>query len=223
MNKTEVARLLALCNLAMSDAGNVAWWAKYHYRVWRPILGIRQTTADRSWTPVGAPRTNVRQVSPAAPATIFMAGTDRVITVQDVFLGGITRAVDGQCDTSNPLYTQSAFTPNFPAYPSGHATFGAAAFQMLKLVRAENKKNGDGNTLTGRIYSDELNGSSVDNFYANLRDFIGADPTTTDDLIAGNNDSRVLLGVHWRFDSNGGAEAGGKVAAKIYATAYKPA
>src|SRR5690606_7838709 len=37
----EMARLFALCNLAMADAGIVCWWAKYKYNVWRPVLGIQ--------------------------------------------------------------------------------------------------------------------------------------------------------------------------------------
>ena len=36
-----LARLLALCNLAMSDAGNVAWHAKYLHKVWRPVRGLK--------------------------------------------------------------------------------------------------------------------------------------------------------------------------------------
>lgn len=30
---------------------------------------------------------------------------------------------------TNTISDLHSFTPNFPAYPSGHATFGAAAFQ----------------------------------------------------------------------------------------------
>ena len=90
----ENARLFALVNLTMADAGIASWETKYAYDLWRPIRGIRMigaggedlddgndaTVADDAWTPLGAPYTN-------GP------------------MGG------------------SNFTPPFPAYTSGHATF----------------------------------------------------------------------------------------------------
>jgi len=55
----EEARLFALLNLAMSDAGIVAWQAKYKYHLWRPVDAIRhadqisstQKLANDSWSP----------------------------------------------------------------------------------------------------------------------------------------------------------------------------
>jgi hypothetical protein len=56
----DTARLLALCNLAMADAGIIAWKAKYHYNVWRPVLGIQnrldESMSDLCWRPLGAPK-----------------------------------------------------------------------------------------------------------------------------------------------------------------------
>ena len=40
LSTPEMARLLALCNLAMADAGIVCWEAKYRYQLWRPVVGI---------------------------------------------------------------------------------------------------------------------------------------------------------------------------------------
>jgi hypothetical protein len=57
----ENARLFALVNLAVADAGIVAWDAKYTYNQFRPIQGIRQGatdgsavgwTLDPTWTPL---------------------------------------------------------------------------------------------------------------------------------------------------------------------------
>ncbi len=53
----ETARLLALVNAAMADAGIACWDVKYHYGFWRPIQAIRladrdgnpATTADPEW------------------------------------------------------------------------------------------------------------------------------------------------------------------------------
>ncbi len=40
------ARLFALMNAAMGDAGILAWDDKYDYDVWRPVLGIREHDAS---------------------------------------------------------------------------------------------------------------------------------------------------------------------------------
>lgn len=53
------ARLLALANLAMADAGITAWDSKFHYVFWRPVTAIPEgendgnpeTTADPDWQP----------------------------------------------------------------------------------------------------------------------------------------------------------------------------
>jgi membrane-associated phospholipid phosphatase len=55
----ENARLFAVLNIALADAGIAAWDAKYTYNTWRPITAIRQaaldgnvdTTADATWLP----------------------------------------------------------------------------------------------------------------------------------------------------------------------------
>jgi vanadium chloroperoxidase len=121
-------RLLALFNIAMADAGVVAWRAKYLYNVWRPILGIREHPAvaqsgaakrDGEWVPLGAPNSN--------------------------------QPPDGDKD----------FTPPFPAYPSGHATFGAACFEALKRFRAERGAS-DPDAIDIDVVSDELNGVTTD-------------------------------------------------------------
>src|SRR3989441_1186457 len=62
----EVARLLALVNVAMADAGIALWESKYYYEFWRPITGIREadvdgnplTVGDPTWAPLGAPFSN---------------------------------------------------------------------------------------------------------------------------------------------------------------------
>jgi hypothetical protein len=52
------AHLFSLINYAMADAAIAAWDCKYHYSVWRPIVGIRLATgytqADPNWLPLGA-------------------------------------------------------------------------------------------------------------------------------------------------------------------------
>lgn len=45
------ARLFAMLNTALADAGILAWDAKYDFQQLRPITAIRQTT-DQNWTPL---------------------------------------------------------------------------------------------------------------------------------------------------------------------------
>ena len=98
----ELARLMALVNVAMADAGITIWESKYFYQYWRPVTGIRE--ADPGTGPTGA-------------------GDGNRATQGDVNfmpLGAPASNLQGP-----------NFTPPFPAYPSGHAGFGGALFQTL--------------------------------------------------------------------------------------------
>jgi PAP2 superfamily len=99
----ELARLLALVNVAMADAGMAIWEPKYHYQFWRPVTAIRE--ADPGTGPTGAGDGN--------PATVG----DPTFTP----LGAPASNLIGP-----------NFTPPFPAYTSGHAGFGGALFQTLR-------------------------------------------------------------------------------------------
>ncbi len=101
----ELARTLALVNVAIADAAIAVWDSKYHHAFWRPVTGMREaspgtgpsgsgdgnpdTHADPRWTPLGAQASN-------------LTGPD--------------------------------FTPPFPAYPSGHAGLGSAMFQTMRRL-----------------------------------------------------------------------------------------
>lgn len=174
------ARLFAFVNVAMADAGILAWDQKYIHDFWRPVVGIREhdksmgpaatqadnnisNNCDSSWLPLGAPNSNR--------------------------LG-------------------KNFTPNFPAYPSGHATFGAAAFHITRLFygvstgdRARDDVFKDLMSNDLDFVSDEFNGVTTDNKGAvrprHLRNF--ADGFWQ--MIEENGRSRIDLGVHWVFDA----------------------
>jgi len=49
-NTAQNARLFALVNVAMGDAGILAWDQKYTHELWRPVLGEhdKSTGGDRS-------------------------------------------------------------------------------------------------------------------------------------------------------------------------------
>lgn len=121
---------------------------------------------------------------------------------------------------TNKLGTRPT-TPPFPAYPSGHATFGAALFQTLRLrsggaalttqdvLDAETEAAPTAEALN--FISDELDGRALDTD--------GSVRTRHDRQITSyargtweNSVSRIYLGVHWRFDGlprNGADNIGG--------------
>jgi PAP2 superfamily len=103
LSVVELARLLALVNTAMADAGIVIWESKYFYGYWRPITGIRE--ADEGTGPTGK-------------------GDENPETEGDPDFSPLG------APASNLLGPN--FTPPFPAYPSGHAGFGGALFQTLR-------------------------------------------------------------------------------------------
>ncbi len=167
------ARLFALVNTAMADAGILAWSDKYFYDVWRPVLGIREhdsssgptgvggdildSDADQGWLPLGAQATN--------------------------------------------NVGQKNFTPNFPAYPSGHATFGAAAFQSVRQFYKKSKYGPDDLAAGLEFVSEELNGINVDNTGAVRQRRVRSFPRGLWQMIEENGLSRPFLGVHWLFDA----------------------
>ena len=115
-------------------------------------------------------------------------------------------------------------TPQFPAYPSGHATFGAALFQSLRLrsafgatpitvpeVLATETTDSVVADETFDFVSDELDGRAVD-ADGSIRTFHNRKLNSYSRAIYENAISRVYLGVHWRFDGlprNGADNIGG--------------
>ncbi len=179
--------MLAQANIAMSDAGIVAWHAKCLYNVWRPVVGVREhveipgrpdAPRDPNWEPLGAPASN-----------------------------GSNQGKD--------------FTPPFPAYPSGHATFGAACFTALKRFRQLRDRHADPDRIDIKFVSDELNGVTTKADGATKRPKVEQHFRSIDGMIEANLVSRVLLGVHWRFDGDGGKESGVKVGQRVADAVYR--
>src|SRR5437763_3794824 len=46
LNTMQLARLLALVNVAMADAGIASWDSKFYWDFWRPVTAIRQADQD---------------------------------------------------------------------------------------------------------------------------------------------------------------------------------
>jgi hypothetical protein len=182
----ELARLLALVNLALADAGITTWESKYHYDYWRPITGIREadagtgptglgdgnpdTVGDLSFTPFGAPASNTQ----------------------------------GMPD----------FTPPFPAYPSGHAAFGGALFQVLRrFYRSDD--------IAFTFVSDEWNGVTRDS-QGNVRPRLPRHFESLSQAEEENGQSRIYLGIHWSFDKSEGIAQGRRVADYVFENALRP-
>ena len=151
------ARLFALANIGMADAGISCWEGKYTYNFWRPITAIRggdtdgnpDTVGDPNWAPLGAPGLN-----------------------------------------------GDNFTPGFPAYASGHATFGGVLFTTLADFYGTDN-------FDFSLTSDELPG--VTRYY---HSFSQASEE--------NAQSRIYLGVHWSFDKTQGVDCGNRIGNYVY-------
>jgi len=186
------ARLLALVNVGMADAGISCWHWKYVYDFWRPVVGIREankgsgqtgsgdgnrhTKGDPFWCPLGAPDTNGFRTQRFLPPN---------------------------------------FTPGFPAYPSGHSTFGATCF--LLTARFYGCKPEE---IEFDFVSDEFNGANRD-AKGDVRTRLSRHFTLAS-AIDENSDSRIWLGVHWSFDASGGQDLGKKVTDLVYTGLGKP-
>jgi hypothetical protein len=180
---SQLARLYALVNVSMADAGVAIWESKYHYKYWRPVTGIREsdpgsgptgagdgnpnTAGDPNYSPLGAPASNL---------------------------------------------TGPNFTPPFPAYPSGHAGFGGALFQILRNVFGRDD-------VAFTFVSDELNGVTVDN-EGNVRPLRPRSFRSFSQAEEENGQSRIYLGIHWSFDKTRGIAQGRQVANYVFTHAF---
>jgi vanadium chloroperoxidase len=169
-NNKDFARLFALANVAMTDAGILCWREKYYFELWRPLSGLRSDPepelADPFWLTLGAPDTNTNHFH---------------------------------------------FKPPFPAYPSGHAAFAAACFQIARLhygIEGDTPDN-----ISFEFVSDELNGVNrelaqpydkdkpITDQPGTVRTFAPRKFKSLWHAIFDNAMSRIWLGVHWRFDA----------------------
>jgi len=179
------ARLFAFVNAAMGDAGILAWDQKYIHDLWRPVVGIREHDAS---------------MGPAAPTPT--ANINNNCDPEWLPLGAPASNSYAPGADDKPERSDRNFTPPFPAYPSGHATFGAAAFHILRLFYGISPGNRSDDTIfTGTFVSDELNGVTQNNG-GNVRPrHVRRFPRGLWQMIEENGFSRVYLEVHWSFDA----------------------
>ena len=115
---------------------------------------------------------------------------------------------------SNPYPGEGNFSPPFPAYNSGHATFGAAAFKILMNFY----QTAD---LPFTFVSDEWNDRTRDQF-GRVRPLRPRTFASLRDAMAENAASRVFNGVHWRYDGTAGVTAGCEIADYVFTTMFLP-
>jgi len=109
------------------------------------------------------------------------------------------------------------FTPPFPAYPSGHATFGAAVFRVLADFFGDNTRF--------TFVSDEYNGLGVDPRRpagSQIRPFVPVRFRTLMDAQQENGRSRIFNGVHWEPDDTEGQNLGTNITRYILANEFRP-
>jgi hypothetical protein len=69
----DVARLFALVNVALADAGIASWDSKFFYQYWRPVTAIR-VQSDPNFYPFGAPDTNTAGPNFTPPFPSYTSG-----------------------------------------------------------------------------------------------------------------------------------------------------
>ncbi len=102
-------------------------------------------------------------------------------------------------------------TPPFPAYPSGHATFGGAIFRAMARF-LETGEDG----IPFKFVSDEYNGFNRAPGADAPRKRVEASFASFKEAQDFNALSRVYIGVHWSFDSTAGVKQGNEIADYIY-------
>jgi hypothetical protein len=180
-----LARLYALANVAMADSGIAAWDSKFYWDFWRPVGGIRES--DVGTGPTGKGDGN--------PATI---GDPHFWP-----LGAPASNLQGP-----------NFTPPFPAYPSGHATFGGALFQTLRNFYGTDN-------ISFTFVSDEFNGTTRAND-GTVRPYRPRSFNTLSQAEEENGQSRIYLGIHWSFDKTEGIKQGRRIADYVYNHEFRP-
>ncbi|CAH0315655.1 vanadium-dependent haloperoxidase [Roseomonas sp. CECT 9278] len=126
----------------------------------------------------------------------------------------------GKPDTNG---TTVGTTPDFPAYPSGHATFGAACFWVLRRFVKQHEGlaygDNDPDSIAFSFTSDEYNGRNIEPRTGQPRRLVTRHYKCLWDAIVENSVSRVYLGVHWRMDGI----CKGTAAAPVHGTPANPA
>lgn len=183
----DTARLFALVAAAMADAAVIAWHVKYLFPITTEPANddASKKKLIRLWRPESAIRLAELDGNPK--------------TIADPSWEPLSAMADGL-----------RFSPPFPAYISGHATFGAAHAAAMRRFYGR-----DGLVFT----------ATTEDPHA-LRDESGVRRTRTLSSFTAaaleNGRSRIYLGVHYQFDAEGGYECGTAVGDYAFENVFKP-
>ena len=106
------------------------------------------------------------------------------------------------------------FTPPFPAYASGHATFGGSVFETLRRFYGTDR-------IAFSFVSDEFNGVTRDN-RGNVRPLLTRRFSWLSQAEEENGQSRIYLGIHWAFDKTEAIVHGRLVGDYVFENAFQP-
>jgi membrane-associated phospholipid phosphatase len=109
---------------------------------------------------------------------------------------------------TNGLASGRNLTPPFPAYPSGHAVFGAALFEAMKFYYTSLDSHFPPAGVAFTFVSDEYNGFNRGPGNTTPRDKAPASFQCFDEARKMNAQSRIYLGIHWQFDADDGVKLG---------------
>jgi hypothetical protein len=107
------------------------------------------------------------------------------------------------------------FTPPFPAYVSGHASFGGALFRLMADISGRDN-------VHFTIGSDEFDGQTRDQ-NGQVRPVVTRSFHSFSQAAMENAESRIYLGIHWRFDAVQGIVLGTSVADYVFGHFLRPA
>ena len=181
------ARFFALIDIALADAGIACWDGKYDFSFWRPITAIREN-------------------DPGSGPTGLGSGNPFLVGQGDPSWSPLGAPADNGNGTN--------FTPPFPAYASGHATFGAALFKMMANFYGRDN-------IHFTIGSDEFNGVTRDQNGV-VRPVVTRSFTSFSQAAEENGQSRIYLGIHWIFDKVEGIHCGSSVADFVFKHTLRP-
>ncbi|MEM8563552.1 MAG: vanadium-dependent haloperoxidase [Pseudomonadota bacterium] len=98
-------------------------------------------------------------------------------------------------------------TPPFPAYPSGHATFGASTFEIIRSTFGDKAFT---------FVSEEYDGEGFDPFTPDVpRPLVPVRFASYTAAQEENGISRIYNGVHWNFDNTAGQVMGVQIAQNL--------
>lgn len=106
------------------------------------------------------------------------------------------------------------FTPPFPTYPSGHATFCASVCELLRLTLGSDD-------IDILFVSDEFNGHTLD-ASGEVRPYRPRYYSKITHIDEENGDSRIYLGIHFTCDKTSGQTMGHDLADYVNARLFVP-